>query len=71
MIKSKGTPQTLLLAIKNGLEDPEATDLDHQVDRVYDHVRDFIAQKFGPRFITSEGETLDMLDELFKDVTKE
>lgn len=38
----KGTPKTLKEAIKNGIVEPQSG---HPSDNIYDHVKDFLAQK--------------------------
>ncbi len=60
-----GTPKTLREAISNGRK------VDPGTPTIHEHVRDFLAQKFGAAFLESEGETLAKLQELWTAVTGE
>lgn len=61
------TPTILDDAIRNALC---VGPLSEVQDRIYLHVRDFLAQRFGAYFLHAEGWELQRLEELFKLIVK-
>lgn len=64
----KGTPKSLIGAIKNGIYD--SPDQEIVLNTVKDHVKDFIAQKFTATMIKADPETELILKELFEKIVK-
>lgn len=64
----KATPKTLRKAIRNALTD--TTD-DLLENKIFNHVKNFLAQRFSTAIFRSEGVTIDKLDDLYKEITDE
>lgn len=62
----KGTPKTLKQAISNALSecDPDVTADEVYLQRIEEHVRDFLAQKFTPAMIRQMS-----IEELWESIT--
>lgn len=56
-----GTPKTLREAIENG----------QKASAIEDHVRDFLAQRFGERYLSEPDAVVKTLIALFNDITSE
>lgn len=71
MINKNGTPKSLEEAISNAINhDPRPLTLE---TKLYQHVRDFISQKFGIAYLSQEcvwPNTEDLLKTLFESLTR-
>lgn len=63
MDDNQGNARTLTEAIRRGLTQGPLSEVDQ---RIYIHVRDFLAQKFGPKVLTSSPEFLELFNEIVK-----
>jgi hypothetical protein len=67
--RNVGTPKTLDEAIENALCIGPLSGIE---ERAYQHIKDFLAQKFGVAYMTydHDKDTLDALAHLFEQVTR-
>lgn len=72
MSNRKGTPKTLDAAIKNSIYEINQKLLDNRVACFHDHIKDFMAQKFGVAYMEAldDKAILRVLEKLFEELTK-
>lgn len=71
---NKGTPKTLMEAIKNAIEFHSNYSDEHNTidleDVIHDHVRDFLAQKFGYITMKADDKHCAMIMDLFRKIVR-
>lgn len=72
-MKNEGTPKILDIAILNAILEiaSKLTDKPNSTEIIYDHIKDFIAQKFGVAYLEAQEDkkTLRVLEDLFEALT--